>query len=398
MKTGVNNSHIRVMNQRTILEAIYNRDAVSRAELARILNMSKPAMAVNVSELLQLGIVREIGEGHCAEGGGRKPIMLQFNKEFRYIVAIDFYYSNSIFVLCDLRGQVRNRFAIRQTPSQNFDSWVDMCRNAIMTLLASQSLTPADLAAIGVSSPGVIHDEHQLFINSDRFGDYNIKQFYAALTQAFKCPVYIRNSTNASALGEWDCGAGQGVDNLLYVSCGQGLGSGMILGGKLYEGNCAAAGEIANFITPQSLDAPQSLEGRLCIAGLLDKVNNGYADGVRTLLRKEFADFYDVVELWNQGNAFVQQAVEQIALELGCAICNLVMTLNCDLVILGGEYLVFQRVLLPRINEMVQKHCIIPARVVASELGDNASTTGMVAICRSLFFQKVAACSQNGAQ
>lgn len=388
MNSTVNNSHLRAMNQRTILEAIFQRESVSRAELARMLNMSKPAMAVNVSELISIGVVSEIGEGSVGEGGGRKPILLRFNKNFRYIIAIDFYYSSSIFVLCNLRGEVLNRFAIRQTPQQNFESWVDMCRNAIMTLLASENLTTSDLASIGVSSPGIINDERQIFINSTRFGDYNIPRFYHALTESFRCPVYIKNSTNASALGEWDSGAGRGITNLLYLSCGQGLGSGMILNGEMYEGGGAAAGEIAGFITSQSIGQTKTLEERICISGLVERVRRETGNAT--------ADFDEVVELWRQGNAFVAQCIKDIATELGCVLCNMIMILNCDRVIFGGEYLAFRDVLLPRLNEMVGQYCIIATPVVASALGDSASGTGMVTICRRLFFDKISNPAQNG--
>lgn len=116
MNHTVNTTHVRFINQKAILSAIYQAEGISKAELARSLNMSKPSMADNVSELLQIGIIRESGQGKCGSGGGRKPMLLSFCDDFRYIIAMDFHYQYSSFTLSDLRGKIVNEFTIHQTP------------------------------------------------------------------------------------------------------------------------------------------------------------------------------------------------------------------------------------------------------------------------------------------
>ncbi len=252
MKKTVNTSHVRSINQRAVLDAIYQLETTSRAELARILNMSKPSMADNVADLLEIGIIREIGEGACSKGGGRKPVLLSFCDNFKYIIAMDFHYNNSLFALSNLKGEILNEFTIHQTPMSDFHSWARMCINAVAMLMSAQNITNDDLAAIAVSAPGILDIKENHYIVSSKFGEFNVAYLEEQLSQSFGAPILIKNSTNAAALGEFYYGAGMGCENMLYISCGQGVGAGLILGGKLYEGSHMTAGEFGYFVFPET--------------------------------------------------------------------------------------------------------------------------------------------------
>ncbi|QQO09297.1 ROK family transcriptional regulator [Breznakiella homolactica] len=386
MTVAANQSYLRAINQRSVLRAIYEHGPVSKAQLARMLKISKPAMADNTSLLMQSGIVEELGEPEVAKGSGRKPNLLRIKKNFKYIATLDFSYQSSRFDLFNLKIETISSFSVRQTPQRDFDAWSNMCKSALETLLSAQGLQPEDLAAIGISSPGVISLDQEHIINGPMYGAFNPQALYKKLQSEFNCPVFIYNSTNASAQGECEYGAGKDAKNLVYISCGQGLGAGIIIDRKLYRGGQMAAGEIANFITPQDLDSPLSLEKRICIDGLLEKyIEHNPASA------EESPDelFEKITGLWQNNDPFVRQCIDGIAVELGCVICNLVMALNCDVVVLGGEYLVFAPQILPVIDEMIRKYCIVPAKLVPAELAGRASNTGIAAICREMYFDEL---------
>jgi predicted NBD/HSP70 family sugar kinase len=179
---------------------------------------------------------------------------------------------------------------------------------------------------------------------------------------------------------------------MLYISCGQGLGAGIILGGKIYEGSGRAAGEIANFITKETMTMEENLEKRIGIDGLLDRFLAEPSAAARELREsgmKREALFEKVLDLWRGGDPFLAGELKNIALELGILVCNMVMLLNCDLVVLGGEYHAFAGGIIPRVAEMIQNHCIVPARVAASRLGERAASAGMAAVCRGIFFDRL---------
>ena len=214
MKKTVNTSHVRSINQRAVLDAIYQMETTSKAELARILNMSKPSMADNVADLLEIGIIQEMGEGACSKGGGRKPVLLRFCDNFKYIIAMDFHYNNSLFALSNLKGEILNEFTIHQTPMSDFHSWARMCINAVAMLMSAQNITNEDLAAIAVSAPGILDIKENQYIVSSKFGDFNVAYLEEQLKSSFGAPVLVKNSTNAAALGEFYYGAGIGCENM----------------------------------------------------------------------------------------------------------------------------------------------------------------------------------------
>lgn len=386
MKHTVNTTHVRFINQRAILNAIFQAEGISKAELARSLNMSKPSMADNVSELLQVGIIRESGQGQCGSGGGRKPVLLRFCDDFRYIIAMDFHYQYSSFTLSDLRGKVVNEFTIHQTPLADFDAWITLCLNAISMLMVSQNITCEHLAAIAVAAPGVLNSSEGTYIISSKYGEFNVEIVKKRLSEAFPVPVLIKNSTNAAAIGELYYGEGQEHENIVYVSCGQGVGSGIILGGQLYEGSHLAAGEIGSCITPENLKSARiSLEDRICIESVLSRVNQEPRFAAHPI------DFSGMMELWASEDGYIREQVGQVAVELGCAIVNLLSVLDCELVILGGEYLGFGEQIFPVLNHLVADYCVMPVPVRAARLGVKASTLGLIATCREFYFEQLCA-------
>ena len=90
---------LRAMNQRMILNAIFEKSPTSRTGLSKDLQLSKPAIADNLDDLISSGIVLECGEGEASKGGGRRPRLLRFNKNHRVIIAIELNYKDPIFVL-----------------------------------------------------------------------------------------------------------------------------------------------------------------------------------------------------------------------------------------------------------------------------------------------------------
>lgn len=441
MKKTVNTSHVRSINQRAVLDAIYQLETTSRAELARILNMSKPSMADNVADLLEIGIIREIGEGACSKGGGRKPVLLSFCDNFKYIIAMDFHYNNSLFALSNLKGEILNEFTIHQTPMSDFHSWARMCINAVAMLMSAQNITNDDLAAIAVSAPGILDIKENHYIVSSKFGEFNVAYLEKQLSQSFGAPILIKNSTNAAALGEFYYGAGMGCENMLYISCGQGVGAGLILGGKLYEGSHMAAGEFGYFVFPETDsftggDAVQGgsadsgsaggrsadgraadagsaagkeagvqsasvfaawpkkhvrLEDRISIDSILDLIN---AHMPAELARGQSPEeggiaFPRMITLWEEGNPYIGSFVDKISYELGCAVCCLQSVFDCQKIILGGEYLAFARQLIPALQQLMDAHCPVPVSVSGSQMKDKGTVLGLITTCREFYFTRI---------
>ena len=142
MKYTIDQKHIRYINQRVILNQIVQTESISRATLSRLVHISKSAMTENIAALLSTGIIEEVGVGPSHSTGGRKPILLKFNRNYAYIVAIDLNYTDPIFVLANLGGDIINRFAIHVTPSSSYETRLTLVKNAVSALIASATFSP----------------------------------------------------------------------------------------------------------------------------------------------------------------------------------------------------------------------------------------------------------------
>lgn len=400
MKHTMDQTHIRSINQRVILERIYQDEPISRAELARELCISKSAMTENISALLSKGIVEEVGAGVSMSAGGRKPILLKFNSTYQYIIAIELNFEDPIFVLANLKGEILNKFTVNISNDSPYSTRLDSVMSAIKFMLSSGNLSDKDLAVIAVSCPGIYNPASRAFFATSNLANWNMGGLSQQLELAFNTPVMVVNDVNAAAVGEFTYGAGKYSKNLVYISGGLGLGAGIILNGTLYEGISGGAGEISSEITVNNdiTDARKytfnNLGGSTNINALLKKIRSEApkktADAFAALGKSlDTAGFKDVVKAWQNGDAFLRECVDDIAVIIGGTISNIVSLLNCGLVIFGGEYTAFNPQMLPVINRIVKENAFAPVDVIPAQLEKNSGIYGLFALSKDIIFNKL---------
>lgn len=374
-------------NQKIILNKVFEKGLTSRTELSHDLQLSKPAIADNLNDLLAIGIVEECGEGEVGKGGGRKPRLLRFNKNHKFIIAIELNYEDPIFVLGNLNGDIFNEFSVKISENANPRVRMELIKNAIHILLNSNDIDSEDLACIAISSPGVFPDKTELSFTNPQFKDWFDLDLPHSIPGEFHVNVLLKNDVNMAAVGESRYGAGRSSQNMLYISCGSGLGSGLILGSRLYEGRFNSAGEIFDYITPSTLTG-KNLEDTISIDGLVKQVQES-ALASRLEAQGKPVNFNTVVEEYQSGNPVIKEFISGITVHLGCIVANTVNLLSLDTVIVGGEYSVFNDTILEGIRGIIQSHCIFPPAVRPSELGRHAGIMGLFAVAREQYFESI---------
>src|SRR5690625_7434346 len=108
-------AYIKTKNIRNVLNCIVEEDAITRADIAKKLNLSKPTVSAIVKELLRDCWIYETGSGDASAGGGRKPVQLAFNAKRSFIIGIDIGGTNVTLGITDLNGSV---CAYREFPTQ----------------------------------------------------------------------------------------------------------------------------------------------------------------------------------------------------------------------------------------------------------------------------------------
>lgn len=394
----VDQTHIRSINQRVILEKIFCDEPISRAELARELCISKSAMTENVSSLLDIGLIREVGAGAAMSTGGRKPIMLKFNKNYQYIIAIELNFEDPIFVLGNLRGETLNKITVGISHDSQYEERLRFVVSAAKLLLSTAGISTKDLAIIAFSCPGVFDPENRNYYAESSFANWRMGDLSRQLEDLFETQVLVVNDVNAAAVGELNSGAGKEANNLVYISGGQGFGAGVIINGDLYLGSANRAGEISNSIPAGPLGVVDGKFGNLgssvniralkehILAKAPKETRDAFTAQGKSL---DSIGFKDILRVWRGGDEFLRQSVEEISVIIGAAISNIISLLNCDTVILGGDYVAFQSQMLPVINRVVRETAFTPVNVVSAKLETSAGICGLFALSRDIIFDKV---------
>ena len=253
-------------------------------------------------------------------------------------------------------------------------------------LLARNKLGIANIAAVGVSCGGPLDARRGVVMSPPNLQGWDNIPLTAMIREEFGCPAFLMNDANACALAEWRFGAGQGVENMVFLTMGTGLGGGIIINGDIYEGASGMAGEFGHMRL--RLDGPVgygksgSFEG-FCggngIAGHARMVAAEYPDreAVAEYLRLTGAEDYSVRSLalaQGQGNKFAMHMFEATGEMLGYGVAMIMVGLNPDRIVIGSIFERCEALLRPAMERVLRQEvlpeCLDACRVLPAMLGD----------------------------
>ena len=239
----------------------------------------------------------------------------------------------------------------------------------------------------GVGAPGVIRMDQGIVVKSPNFPDWNNLPLKEELERALHIPVFIENDANAAALGEQWLGAGRGINSMILLTLGTGVGGGIVLNNLIWQGADGMAGEIGHMtLIP---------EGRRCGCG-----NTGCLE-MYASARGIVQSYRDAMSIKDGGNApeitaeQVYQAAqdgEPVALRvmkdmgrmLGIGIANLINIFNPQMIVIGGGVKDAWQLFIGATHEEIMRRAFqVPAErteIVPSQLGDDAGMVGAAAV------------------
>lgn len=250
-----------------------------------------------------------------------------------------------------------------------------------------------DIQAIGIGAPGVVDSEHGIIVSWTNFGWKNVQ--LAALVEKFTGKkTFLLNDANAAALGEAEYGAGKRFSDSVLLTLGTGIGSGIILGGKLFEGFRSAGAEIGHVVIHR--------DGELCSCGrkgcferyasasaLIRFTRESMRDEPNSALWKyaptvERVDGRTVFLALKEGDPVAQRVLDRYVAELGEGIVNVANALRPQAVILGGGISAEGDTLLLPLRNYVYPRLYVsteyaPFEICCAALGNDAGLYGAAA-------------------
>jgi predicted NBD/HSP70 family sugar kinase len=314
-------------NLRTTLELVSNQGATSRAEIARQTGLTRAAVSSLVGELMDHGLLRELGQGTSA--GGKPPTLLALNERGRDIVAIDLGHRPFRAALVDLSGRIHERIDANQVAESPVGQAAnEAAMNLIESLIAKAS---APVLGIGVGTPGVVDPDGRVLEATNL--DWHGVDLASQLRKRFDLPVSIANDAQMAALAEFRRRPAE-HRNLILVKLGIGVGAGIVLNGVLHKGQHSAAGEIGHVRVMDN-----GINCRCGNRGCLETVAS-----VPAILRRLSPDSlslpWDALALAGLvGEEPVREALSVAGRYLGAVLANVVSMLDVGHVVLAPELL-----------------------------------------------------------
>jgi len=381
---------IRQINRTLILDILQKHGTLSRADLAAHTGVSAPSISRLVADLVEAGLVQEIGAGRSS--GGRRPILLAFNQSAAYILALDVRPHRVLGVMSDLAGEAL--LTDSMVPSRLGDTLPQEVLQFGRSLLERAKVTPDRLRGVGAAVPGIVGPDGVVSL-APVLRWYNVP--FGQVLSELSPTVHVENDVNALLLGETWRGSTHGASHALAVIIGSGVGAALMVDHRLHRGRHQAAGEIGSWIA--SAEPPEGPAGSDSIPGLMGTApvtsqgmfeettavtawayrwrGSGRADAGLSQAEEGalVAAFMAAVQRGDEAAAAV---VRDMARRLAVVICNMTMLVNPEVVLLGGECLGARRVLLPTVQDVVNRYSPYPVPVIPAELGDMSMILGVV--------------------
>ena len=368
---------IRYINRQIILNFIREKQPISRAEISHETALQRSTVSLIVDELKTRGLIYEI-EGEST--GGRPPTLLRLRAAASMAIGVDIGTAHTTIAVADLAGRVVDREKFETDPD------VRATFRKVASGVQKFIRTHGNIEGIGVCVPGLVDPETAtaLFIPHFKWRNWPLA---SDLSRATGLSVTVDNDANAAALAELWLGRPEirDVRDFILVLVEEGLGTGIIFDGQVYQGVAGAAGEFGHMTIGKG--APVA-----CAAGS-EECWEAFASERATLARYKLrgqgrvdpeVTFLQLIDNALADDEAARESLLETAYYLGLGISNLTKGLSPEAVILAGDIARAWPLIAGELRSTLATNTIcsgLPlAPVFASTLGDDTRLMGALSL------------------
>ncbi len=377
-------------NRASVLQSVLNKNILSRANIARELNLTKTTLTNIVNDLIQDNILIESDSvvQNAYTNMGRKSVGLELSEKAPLICGFLIRRERLQVVFANLKGEIvaEERYSyVGLIHPDDFKHQLDKLFHAAATKIGQPFF------AAGISSLGPLNVVEGKILNPHIFFsvpcEFEIVNYIHELT---KVPTFFCNDASSGAVAEKLLGSGKDESNFIYITTFNGIGAGLYFGDSLYNGEFGQNGEMGHMSI--------KYDGEQCVCG-----NNGclevYANVANILkefshikghfpdhplFNNEYSTIQDVLTLVDENDMLAMIVVSEYCRYLSFALSNLITQLNINLVIIAGSEKInsnfFEGTLKHMINNKNFMANYKQISVVRSKFGLNAPLYGSIAM------------------
>ena len=308
-----------------------------------------------------------------------------------YRIGIDLGGTNISAGVVNEKNEILGRGVAKTKIPRAAELIFDDMKAASLEAVKNAGITMDQVESIGVGAPGSINKSNGYIEFSNNIGFKNVPA-KEMLVERFGKPVYIDNDANCAALGEAVAGAGNGAKSVVAITLGTGVGSGIIVDGKLINGINGAAGEMGHMVI--AVDGEQCNCGR---KGCWERYASATALISQTkaaMLEDKGSLMWELVDgdinkvggrtsfdAWRKGDKTATDVVNRYIYYVAVGIINIVNTFQPDVVCIGGGISNEGDNIIKPISEHVarerySKYAAVQSKIVKAQLGNDAGIIG----------------------
>ncbi|WP_238655198.1 ROK family protein [Paenibacillus piscarius] len=268
---------------------------------------------------------------------------------------------------------------------------LERIRLAVAQLCERGGIGERQITCMGMGIPGLLDPEEGLSVFSPNFPGWEEVHVVNELKPYYDFDIYIDNDVRVNLYGEWQQGAGRGYRNLLLLTLGTGLGSGIVHDGKVLYGTTFSAGEIGHMNMfrqgrPCRCGSSGCLGRYVSAVGMVNTFKEKLQEGRTSVIGNwtehdpERITAKMISEAYDLGDLLAVEVMHETGELLGFGLANVINLLNPELIIIGGGMSAAGDRLLRRVRETADAHALklssSHCRIVQAELGSRAGTLG----------------------
>lgn len=235
-KYTYNNENARTENIKKVISTLIAGETLSRADIAKKFNLNKATISDIIDKLIKDNLIKEIGLGYSKPTGGRKPILLQINKQAGIIFSFEFQYNKYRFMATYLDGELITKTTTNTEINRN--NVIKIVQNTVQNFLANPKYDGYRVFGIGIAVHGIVESNKVVFAP---YYDIYETDIANEVEKLLEIPVIIENEANLCAI--FESTVNSLYRNLIAINISSGIGSGIVLDYHLYKGILGDAGE-----------------------------------------------------------------------------------------------------------------------------------------------------------
>ena len=295
------------------------------------------------------------------------------------------------------RSKIRTNENSTNGAKPTYEEVFDVIKRAIIAACDEAGISVSDVHSIGIGCPGTCNNDSGVVEYSNNLDFVNVP-LRADMEKEFGVPVYLENDANAAAFGEFLAGSAKGANSAVVITLGTGVGSGIVIDGKIYRGSNYAGGEIGHTVIvidglPCTCGRRGCFEAYSSATGLVHMTTQASELNPDSLMTKLIREEGKVsartaYKAMKAGDPVGKAVTEQYVKYLSCGIANVINTFQPDILCIGGGVCnEGDNLLIPLkaavAEQIYSKHSAKNTEIVICSLGNDAGIIGAAMLFKS---------------